>query len=66
MDFAAWQCRVFGHHRDSTRVWNDELDFRSRCKRCGVEMVRALDGWREFDPEADADPNRREHHHADS
>jgi hypothetical protein len=62
MDISGWQCRVFGHHRDSSRVWNDQLDFRSRCKRCGIEMVRDLHGWREFDPDNDADPNRKERH----
>ncbi|MGZ5821377.1 MAG: hypothetical protein ACXWI1_07845 [Croceibacterium sp.] len=42
-------------------MWNDSLDFRSRCVRCGTEMVRDLHGWREFDPEKDADPRRTTH-----
>ena len=62
MAYQNWICRVFGHRRDSSRVWNDELDFRSRCRRCGAEMVRDLHSWREFDPVADADPRRNPAH----
>ena len=53
-----WLCRVFGHRRDAKRAWHDLVDYRSRCKRCGVEMLRDRHGWRTFDPEADADPRR--------
>ncbi|MGZ3173109.1 MAG: hypothetical protein ACXWJC_08685 [Croceibacterium sp.] len=61
MTFSKLLCRVLGHRRDRRRVWNDSLDFRSRCVRCGTEMVRDLHGWREFDPEKDADPRRTTH-----
>jgi len=47
MAFANWLCRVVGRRRDSMRVWHDELDFRSRGRRCEVEdeqaTVEALD-----------------------
>jgi hypothetical protein len=59
MVFLKLLCRMFGHQPNRHRVWFDELDYRSRCKRCDTEMVRDLHGWREFDPEADADPRRR-------
>jgi hypothetical protein len=62
MAFSELFYRIFGHQRDSRRVWNDELDFRSRCKRCGTEMLRDLHGWRAFDPVKDADPRRRARH----
>jgi hypothetical protein len=58
MTFAHLFCRLTGHLRDGHRVWHDQLDFRSHCRRCGVAMVRDMQGWRVFDPDQDADPRR--------
>ena len=59
MTFSELLCRALGHRPDRRRAWNDELDYRTRCKRCGTEMVRDFHGWRAFDRAADADPRRR-------
>lgn len=55
-------CNVMGHRIDRRRVWNDGIDFRTTCPRCGTEMVRDLTGWREFDEARDADEGRVPHH----
>lgn len=54
-------CRVAGHRVDRRRVWNDGIDFRTGCARCGQPMLRDLTGWREFDEERDGDPTREPH-----
>jgi hypothetical protein len=54
-------CRVFGHRVDRHRVWNDGVDFRTSCARCGRALLRAHVGWREFDTERDSDQNREPH-----
>ena len=46
-------CRLFGHKVDRHRVWNDGIDFRTSCTRCGTALVRDQIRWRAFDPERD-------------
>ena len=51
-------CAIFGHRRDHRRVWNDRVDLRASCMRCGTALIRTADhGWRPFGPE-DAHPDR--------
>ena len=59
----SFMCRIAGHRVDRRRVWNDGIDFRTACGRCGVPMLRDITGWREFDEERDANPEREERHH---
>ena len=54
-------CKWFGHKVDRHRVWNDGIDFRTSCARCGTSLVRDLAGWRKFDPARDSDPARTPH-----
>lgn len=51
-------CKVVGHRR-SSRVWHDSVDFRSKCVRCKVPMLRSEHGWRPFEMETDASPLRQ-------
>lgn len=58
-------CAVFGHKPDKTRVWNDNVDFRAPCVRCGVPMLRdEHKNWRLFDEEADGASHRKQNRHA--
>ena len=59
MVFSMLLCRVAGHEPDRRRAWDDHLNYRSHCKRCGTAMMRVSHGWRMFDPEGDADPRRQ-------
>ena len=54
-------CKLFGHKIDRHRVWNDGIDFRTRCARCIRPMLRGQSGWREYDDERDGDPDRTPH-----
>jgi len=54
-------CRRFGHKVDRHRVWNDNIDFRTSCARCGAPLLRDRAGWRAFDPELDSDFERSSH-----
>lgn len=54
-------CSVASHHVDRHRVWHDGIDYRTRCRRCRAEMLRAEAGWREFDHEQDRHPERQPH-----
>jgi len=40
----AFLCSVLGHARNPGRIRHDGLDFRSRCRRCGIALVRTVDG----------------------
>jgi hypothetical protein len=54
-------CRVFGHKPDKTRVWNDNIDFRAPCVRCGAAMLRdERKSWRLFDEETDGASSRKQ------
>jgi len=53
-------CRVRGHLVSRNRVWNDGIDFRTSCARCGISLVRD-GGWRAFDSERDASVRRAAH-----
>jgi hypothetical protein len=53
-------CSVSGHKVSRSRVWHDQLNFRSKCKRCGSEMIRTVDGWRVYDPLSDGSVDRLE------
>lgn len=55
-------CSVWGHKPDRKRVWDDGLTFRCRCTRCHRSMIRAIEGWRLYDPGKDDDPRRSTHH----
>lgn len=42
-------CALFGHRRARRRVWNDHVDLRASCIRCGTALIRTPDkGWRPF------------------
>lgn len=54
-------CHLTKHKIDRHRVWNDGISFRTRCRRCGSELVRSPQSWRRFDPKNDDNPLRAEH-----
>ena len=54
-------CLVRRHHVNRRRVWNDQLNFRTSCDRCGVPLLRDGRGWREFDSNRDAHVQRQAH-----
>lgn len=54
-------CKVIGHRVARRRVWNDGLDFRTLCQRCGTPLIRGEGGWRVYDAERDDNPNREPH-----
>ena len=54
-------CKVLGHKIDRHRVWNDHIDFRTSCARCGRPLLRDLAGWREFDEDRDSGQERAQH-----
>lgn len=57
-------CVALGHKPDKTRVWNDNVDFRAPCVRCGAAMVRDKNkAWRLFGHEQDGTSNRKLHRH---
>ena len=57
-------CVVFGHKPDKTRVWNDNVDFRAPCARCGAPMLRdEHNAWRLFDDGADGVSHRKQNRH---
>ncbi len=54
-------CRFFGHRRERHKVWHDGVDYRAPCTRCGIPLVRDIDGgWRPFDIARDAPPGSPE------
>jgi len=57
-------CVALGHKPDKTRVWNDNLDFRAPCLRCGAPMLRdEHKAWRLFDQDGDSLPGRKRDRH---
>ena len=54
-------CVIARHRVNRRRVWNDQLNFRTSCERCGVPLLRDEHGWREFDGERDSDMMRDAH-----
>lgn len=56
-----WICRLFGHRINRRRVWNDGVDFRTTCRRCGAPLLRGRDGWRRFDSASDSSTARDPH-----
>jgi len=54
-------CKIFNHRVLRRRVWNDGLEFRATCSRCGAQLVRDPSGWREYVPAQDDDPQRLPH-----
>lgn len=57
-------CMMLGHKPDKTRVWNDNIDFRAPCARCGAPMLRdERKSWRLFDQGKDASSARKLHRH---
>ena len=56
--FNKLRCNLNGHQVDRSRVWNDGLQFRGECLRCGQTMLKDRHGWRDFDETKDADPRR--------
>lgn len=52
-------CAVVGHQPNRRHVWNDSINARTACKRCGFPMLRDLHaGWRAFEPRSDHDVRR--------
>jgi hypothetical protein len=47
--FAKLVCSTKGHQINRHRVWHDSVDYRTRCARCDAELIRAVEGWREYD-----------------
>ncbi|MBA2936613.1 hypothetical protein HZF05_21245 [Sphingomonas sp. CGMCC 1.13654] len=59
--FAKLRCRLSGHVRSQRRIWDDGLNWRSECVRCGASLIKdERDQWRAFDERKDASPRRRE------
>ena len=56
-------CAIVGHRVNRRRVWNDQLNFRTSCERCGAPLLRDNQGWREFESERDANVMRLAHPH---
>ena len=54
-------CRLLRHHVNRRRVWNDQINFRTNCTRCGAPLLRDQRGWREFESERDASMKRDPH-----
>ncbi|MEP2234520.1 MAG: hypothetical protein ABJM58_06875 [Alteripontixanthobacter sp.] len=54
-------CKFFDPAINRRRVWHDGLEFRTNCDRCGAELIRGEQGWREFDAIRDDDPERKPH-----
>lgn len=54
-------CRLANHRVNRRHVWNDGLDFRTNCRRCGEPLLREASGWRRFDSERDTHPMRSGH-----
>ena len=54
-------CKVLHHRIDRNRVWNDGIDYRTNCARCGAALLRGHHRWREFDMERDARQDREAH-----
>ncbi|MGF7150078.1 hypothetical protein FHS96_003736 [Sphingomonas zeicaulis] len=40
------RCRIFGHDADRGGARHDDQDYWTRCRRCGTELIRDIDGWR--------------------
>lgn len=60
-------CRYLKHVPDKTRVWNDNVDFRAPCKRCGLMLVRDRQrGWRPYDDALDHATFRKAHRRDDT
>lgn len=58
---AAPLCLILGHRRARRRVWNDGVDLRAPCIRCGASLIRRSDaGWRPF-ASSDHHPDRISH-----
>lgn len=57
----AFACRIAGHQVDRHRVWHDGINYRTNCTRCATALLRAQEGWREFDPELDSSAIRLPH-----
>jgi hypothetical protein len=54
-------CQIVRHRVNRRRVWNDQLNFRTSCERCGTPLLRDEHGWRQFDSERDANVLRDGH-----
>ncbi len=54
-------CWLTRHRVNRRRVWNDQLNFRTSCERCGAPLLRDEHGWRLFDGERDANVLRDAH-----
>ncbi len=51
-------CGLIGHQPNRDRVWDDGLNYRTLCKRCGRPLLRESNGWVPFDADAHADERR--------
>ncbi|WP_454886525.1 hypothetical protein [Sphingomonas oryzagri] len=57
-------CAALGHKPDKTRVWNDNVDFRAPCIRCGAPMIPdERKSWRRYEQETDGISSRKQHRH---
>lgn len=52
-------CKARGHRINRRRVWDDGMNYRTGSERCGLELIRDLDGWRRFDSDRDPHASRR-------
>tara|TARA_E500000305_G_scaffold93306_1_gene81739 strand:+ start:311 stop:496 length:186 start_codon:yes stop_codon:yes gene_type:complete len=46
-------CKFSGHKISKRRVWHDGVDYRTPCLRCDTSLIRASNGWREFNSRRD-------------
>jgi len=54
-------CKLAGHRIRRRKVWNDGVDFRTTCQRCGEALIRGDRRWRLYDSERDDSPMREPH-----
>ena len=54
-------CKATSHSINRRHVWHDGIDYRTRCRRCGAELLRDEAGWRPYDSERDRNPEREAH-----
>jgi hypothetical protein len=57
-------CLFIGHRINRNRVWHDGLDFRTRCQRCKVPMLREDKGWVKFNPARHGSDRPSKAHHS--
>jgi len=52
-------CGLSSHKINRRKVWDDTLNFRTDCERCGKPMIRLREGWVAFDSAKHGNTERR-------